>query len=175
MKRNSIAPENLKLQVVKQWETDWFLLTAGENKPGKFNMMTVAWGSLGVMWAKPFVQVVVRPTRHTHNFIEQYDTFTLCAFPTECKPTLNLCGTKSGRDIDKVKESGLTPIPSTKIECPGFEESELIIECKKIYGDVFKPACFKDDSIQGNYQQNDYHSVYFGQILAVSGVQKYQC
>lgn len=173
MNRSEIPFEKFDSQVFKAWGSDWFLLTAGRFKPGKFNTMTVAWGSFGIMWQKPFAMVVVRPGRHTHAFIEKFDTFTLCAFPPEYRKALNYCGTKSGRDVDKVKETGLTPIASEKVEAPGFKEAELIIECQKIYRDVFNPKNFLDASIEGNYPDKDYHSVYFGEILSINGVDKY--
>ena len=71
--------------------------------------MTISWGSLGVMWGRPFVQVVVRPQRYTFEFMERYQTFTLCAFPRQYHQALSLLGTKSGRDGDKIAEAGLTP------------------------------------------------------------------
>jgi flavin reductase (DIM6/NTAB) family NADH-FMN oxidoreductase RutF len=92
--------------------------------------MTVAWGSMGVMWGKPFAQVVVRPVRYTFEFMEQYDSFTLCAFPAEYRQTLLMLGTKSGRDGDKIAESGLTPVVSANVAAPGFAEAELIVELR---------------------------------------------
>ena len=68
------------------WDSHWLLLTAGDLDAGRFNMMTVAWGSFGTMWHRPFAQVVVRPTRHTFGLIEEHDTFTLCAFPARLRP-----------------------------------------------------------------------------------------
>jgi len=173
MKREKIDFKEFNLNVCRAWTDDWFLLTCGENKPKKFNCMTVGWGSLGVMWGRPFVQAVVRPHRYTYSFMEKYDTFTLCAFPPEYHGALNICGTKSGRDTDKIKETGLTPIPSLKVAAPGFEEAELSIECRKIYRDVFNPARFLDPTIDANYKDKDYHAVYFGEILCISGTPKY--
>jgi flavin reductase (DIM6/NTAB) family NADH-FMN oxidoreductase RutF len=173
MKRIEISPQEFNLNVFTAWSDDWFLLTCGENEPQKFNCMTVGWGSLGIMWGRPFVQVVVRPVRHTHVFAEKYNTFTLCAFPAEYRGALNVCGTKSGRDTDKIKAAGFTPIPSIKVAAPGYDEAELIIECRKMYRDVFRPAQFLDNSIDANYKNKDYHTVYFGEILRISGVHKY--
>lgn len=150
----------------------WFVLTAGENEPDKFNPMTVSWGSYGIMWENHILQVVVRPTRYTYEFLEKYGSFTVCAFPQAYQNALNLLGTKSGRDIDKVKESGLTPIPSSKIEAPGFAEAELIIECRKVYYHDIKPEQFIDSKLDSFYQ-NDYHRVYYGEIVAVSGTEGY--
>jgi flavin reductase (DIM6/NTAB) family NADH-FMN oxidoreductase RutF len=80
---------------------------------------------------------------------------------------------KSGKDVDKIKESGITPIPSLKVEAPGFDEAELIIECRKIYFDDFHPKHFLDVSIDGNYPERDYHRVYLGEIVTINGIGKY--
>ena len=117
--------------------------------------------------------VVVRPQRYTYEFMEKYDDFTLTAFSPGYKDALKLCGTKSGRDMDKIKEAKLTPIASTDIGSPGFEEAELIIECKKIYSEDFKPEKFLVPEIDKCYPDKDYHRVYFGEIVNISGVGKY--
>ena len=125
------------------------------------------------MWNKPFCQVVVRPTRFTYQFMEAYDTFTLCAFPAQFKKALKLLGTKSGREGDKIKESGLTVIASRKVPAPAFEEAELIMECKKIYWQDFDPGHFLDHSIQSAYPHKDYHRIYFGEIFHIAGTQDF--
>jgi flavin reductase (DIM6/NTAB) family NADH-FMN oxidoreductase RutF len=125
------------------------------------------------MWGRPFAQVVVRPHRYTYGFMEQYDTFTLCTFPEKYRRAVNLLGTKSGRDGDKIAEAGLTPVSSTQIAAPGFAEAKLILECRKIYWDDLDPAHFVDPSIDDHYAQKDYHRIYFGQILAAFGVESY--
>ncbi|MFC2133624.1 flavin reductase [Bacteroidota bacterium] len=149
------------------WANQWMLLTSGDFDTGHYNTMTVAWGSIGQMWNKPFVQVVVRPTRYTYEFMEKYDTFTLCAFPKNYRSALNLLGTKSGKDGDKIAESKLTPVKSTRVASPSFAEAELIIQCRKIYWDDFKPANFLIPDIEPNYKENDYHRVYFGEIIEI--------
>jgi flavin reductase (DIM6/NTAB) family NADH-FMN oxidoreductase RutF len=155
------------------WELQWLLLTSGDFEAGEYNTMTVAWGSLGVMWGGPFALVVVRPTRHTYNYIEKYETFTLTAFPKEYRKALQVLGTRSGRDGDKIAEAGLTPITSVQVAAPAFAEAELVIECRKSYWDDFKPEHFLDPAIEKNYPQRDYHRMYFGEIVAVSGVDVY--
>lgn len=152
----------------------WLLLTAGEFAPGKFNSMTISWGSVGEIWNKAFFQVVVRPTRYTRGFMEKNVGFTLCVFPTANKPALSLLGSKSGRDGDKILESGLTPIPSSLVTAPGYDEAELIVECRKIYWQDLDPSHFLDPAIEMNYAQKDYHRAYFGEILSVSGTDKYR-
>jgi flavin reductase (DIM6/NTAB) family NADH-FMN oxidoreductase RutF len=157
------------------WDNQWFLLTCGDFHSGHFNAMTVSWGSLGIMWNKPFAQVVVRPTRFTFEFMEKYRHFTLCAFPKEYRKALSLLGSKSGRDGDKISESGLTPLISSRIDSPGYKEASLIIECQTIYWADYIPQHFLSPDIELNYNQKDYHRIYFGEILAITGdSKKYQ-
>lgn len=170
MSRESIPLNELQLRTFGAWEPGWFLLTAGENRPGGYNSMTVSWGALGVIWHKPLVMVVVRPQRYTYEFIEKHNTFSLCAFNERHRPALNLLGTQSGRNTAKMADCGLTPIALTQIACPGFEEAELILECRKMYFDDLDPAHFLADFIAPNYK-GDYHRMYFGEVLAASGTE----
>jgi flavin reductase (DIM6/NTAB) family NADH-FMN oxidoreductase RutF len=147
------------------WLNKWFLLTAGDFQ--NHNTMTVAWGSIGGMWSKPFVQVVVRPHRYTYKYMEEYQTFTLCAFSEKFQKKLSLLGSKSGRDGDKIAESGLTLIQSESVEAPSFAEAELIIECRKIYWQDMEPENFLQEEINDKYPQKDYHRIYFGEILNI--------
>ncbi len=154
------------------WQNDWFLLTAGNFEEKHFNTMTVAWGSLGIMWNLPFAQVVVRPTRFTYKFTEKYKSFTLSRFDKKYRHALKLLGTKSGRDGDKILESGLKPAKAELIEAPSFKEADLVIECTKIYWDDFKPENFIDPSIEKNYPVKDYHRIYFGKIEGIFSKEK---
>jgi len=167
MSFSSVPFTDLSVKIHDLWENQWLLLTAGDWQQRRFNAMTVAWGSLGVMWNKPFAQAVVRPTRYTYEFMEKYNTFTLCAFSSRYRKALQLMGSKSGRQVDKIKESGLTPIPSTMVAAPSYAEAELIFECRKIYWDDFAPAQFLAPEIEKNYPRKDYHRIYFGEILAI--------
>ena len=173
MKRISISPKVLQVKAHHLWYHQNLLLTSGDFNKKEFNCMTVGWGSIGTMWSKPFVQVVVRPTRYTHQFMENYPDFTVSAFGKEYQKDLKLLGSKSGRDCDKLAETSLTPVKSTIVAAPGYAEAELIIECRKIYSSVFKSGDFIDSSIDDKYPEKDYHSVYFGQIEAISGTEKY--
>ncbi len=169
MTRQAIPFDQFTVKIHHLWDQQWLLLTSGDFAQGHFNTMTVAWGSIGVMWNRPFVQVVVRPTRYTYQLMEQYSAFTLCAFSNEYRGALNLLGSRSGRDGDKIAQAGLTPIASTQVAAPGFAEAELIIECIKIYWDDFDPAHFVDPTIEANYSKQDYHRIYFGQVVAIYG------
>jgi len=108
---------------------------------------------LGTIWDKPFAQVVVRPTRYTFKFINEYDTFTLCGFGEEHRSAMNLIGSKSGRVCDKIKESGLTVVPSQVVAAPCFAEAQLVLECRKIYWQDFDPTHFLSPDIPTKYPQ----------------------
>lgn len=169
-----IPPAALRLCPHKAFNNQWFVLTGGDFQTKRFNAMTVSWGSLGTIWNKPFVQVLVRPQRHTLRYMETFDTFTLCAFRSACRAALNLLGTKSGRDGNKIAESGLTPVASCVVAAPVYAEAELVIECRKIYTKKMHPDGFCVDWIDaGNYAQKDYHHIFFGEIVAVRGTEEY--
>ncbi|APF19814.1 flavin reductase [Caldithrix abyssi] len=164
---NEVDVKSLNFNVFSLFDDRWLLLTAGQFSNKAFNTMTISWGSMGIMWNRPFAQVVVRPTRFTFQFMNRFDYFTLCAFPEAYRPALSLLGTKSGRDGDKIAEAGLTPFPLPEEKSVAFEEADLIVVCKKIYQDDFHPENFLDPAIEDNYAQNDYHRIYFGEVVRV--------
>jgi flavin reductase (DIM6/NTAB) family NADH-FMN oxidoreductase RutF len=135
--------------------------------------MTVSWGSFGTIWAKPFAMCVVRPQRYTSEFMEKYDNFTLCSFPEAHRDPLEILGSQSGREMDKVRASGLTPQAATAVSSPIYAEAELVIECKKIYFQDLDPKGFLASYIAPCYK-NDYHRMYFGEILAISGTSAFR-
>ena len=141
---------------------DWMLVTAGDMK--SFNTMTASWGSMGELWHKKICVCFVRPNRHTYNFMEKADDFTLTFFEEKYRDGLKLCGTKSGRDIDKMGGIGLTPVTS-KSGSIYFEEARLVFECKKIYTHDLDPARFIDPKIEHEYPNKDYHRMYIGEII----------
>ncbi|MCD6355799.1 MAG: flavin reductase [Anaerolineaceae bacterium] len=159
----------LRINPFTLWEKDWLLLTSGDFAKASYNSMTVGWGSFGYLWKKPIVMVVVRPTRFTYKFIEDYSTFTLCGFPEEYRKALTFLGTKSGRDSDKMDACGLTPIFADTVESPTFKEADLSIEVKKIYLHDFNPGKFLDPQIEKQYPSKNYHRMYFGEIKKING------
>jgi flavin reductase (DIM6/NTAB) family NADH-FMN oxidoreductase RutF len=177
MKKENIMPRQPipveKLILKPQFAWGELLLTSGDFSTGCYNAMTVGWGSIGVMWDLPFVQVVVRPVRYTYEFMEKFDTFTVCAFPKQYSPALSLLGSKSGRDGDKIAESGLSPIPSNCVAAPNYAQAELVFECKKIYWDDLDKHHFLHPRIAKKYPNEDYHRIYYGEILAVTGEPHY--
>ncbi len=175
MHRREIPPSDLLVPTTRAWSERALLLACGDFSSGDFNVMTVGWGSFGVMWEKPFALVFVRPTRYTFQLMEKYPTFTLSAFPEDRRDILDYCGSHSGRDGDKVKACGLTPQKGLAVEAPAFSEAELVVECRTIYKDDLDPARFIDRAIDTHYAKKDYHRVYFGRIVAVSGTDAWRC
>ena len=101
-----IDPKELNQNVFSMIGEQWMLVTAGTAE--RCNTMTASWGGLGVLWGKPVATVYIRPQRYTLEFVEREDCFTLSFFGEEYRKALALCGSKSGRDVDKVKECGFT-------------------------------------------------------------------
>ena len=144
-------------------DKEWALITAGDKE--QFNTMTASWGHMGVIWNKNVITVYVRPQRYTNDFMQQFDHFTVSFYPEKYKDALMYCGRHSGRDVNKVKETNLTPIHENDVTY--FEESKLVFVCKKIYEDRIQPENFLTDEIQNNYPKHDYHIVYMGEVEKV--------
>lgn len=143
---------------------DWALVTAGNAE--KWNTMTVSWGGLGVMWGKPVAFVFIRPQRYTYEFIENSDRLSLSFFGGEYKKELGICGSKSGRDIDKSAETGFTA--QFENGTPFIEQAETVLICKKMYYQDIDPKMFLDAEIDEKWYPNkDYHRVYVCEIEKV--------
>lgn len=163
MSFHSVDPASLACNPFSLIGKDWALLTAGD--ADGFNTMTVSWGNMGVMWNKNIVTVFVRPQRYTREFIERCDKFTLSFYDESMRPALRLCGSKSGRDLDKAAAAGLTPVFENGTTY--FAQAKLVLECRKIYCDKIRPEGFLIPEINDSYPGKDYHVVYMGEILRV--------
>lgn len=154
---------DVKENVVDLLNNQWGLITAG--KEGAFNTMTVSWGAIGELWGREMVTAYIRPQRYTKEFLDNNDYFTLSFYPPEYKKALALCGSKSGRDVDKAMEAGLTPVFSEA--APYFQEAKLVIVCQKIAVGKFGPEQFIDQTILNEYPADDFHYIYYGEIQKV--------
>lgn len=140
----------------------WALLGAGD--ADKFNMMTVSWGGIGVLWTRPTVSVYVRESRYTKTFIDNGDTFVLTFLEDGHRDVLNTLGSKSGRDMDKMHDSGLTPVAVEGGVT--FEEAELAFVCRKLYAlDMPAENFICKDILSQHYANGDYHTMYVGEII----------
>ncbi len=148
---------------------DWMALAAGNRERG-YNAMTVAWGHLGTIWELnshanhlPTAAVYVRPSRYTKQFMDREKVFTLSRVPRKAHGIL---GSKSGRDMDKIAEAGLTPVFSD--DTVWFEEADLVLVCRKLYQSTLAEEGFVDRNIvEFNYPERDFHTMYIGEIIRV--------
>lgn len=161
MNFTEINCENLNMNAFKSIGKDWMLITSGNKE--KFNTMTASWGSVGGLWNKNIATIFVRPQRYTFEFLEKNDIYTLSFFGGNFKKELVFCGRNSGNNVDKIKSTGLIPIFDDNFTF--FSQAKLVFVCKKIYTDFIKPDNFLDDSIKINYENNDYHKMYVGEII----------
>jgi flavin reductase (DIM6/NTAB) family NADH-FMN oxidoreductase RutF len=158
-------PAEIEDNLIRLIASDWMLLTAGT--PDNFNTMTANWGGMGYLWNRNVVFVFVRPERYTYGFMENTPGFTLTFFDDRYRDALDLCGTKSGRDCDKVSEAGLTPLFSPD-GYPAFAEARLVLECKKLYADPLREGGFIDTVPQRTHYGNNtgMHKLYIAEITA---------
>lgn len=155
--------KDLQGNAVSMFDDKWCLITAGTKE--NYNTMTASWGAMGELWNKDVCFIFIRPQRYTLEFTEREDYFTLSFFGDEYKKALAFCGRNSGRDCDKAKETGLTPM-----EIDGsmsFEESETVIVCKKLFYQDIDPEGFVDKTVDGVcYPEKDYHRMYVGEVVS---------
>ena len=161
-----ISPEELSCSPIKLIGKDWLLITVkDEAKSCGANAMTASWGGLGVLWSLPVATIYVRPQRYTYSLIENENEVSLCFPPEKYRKAMGLCGTKSGRDLDKITEAGLDI--ATVDGVPVIDDSDLILICKKLYADDLKKDHFIDEHPLSHYEKNDFHRFYVLEIKKV--------
>lgn len=159
-----IKPSEINGNIFDMVGRRWMLVTAG--KPGGFNTMTASWGGAGVLWNKPVAFSFIRPQRYTYQFMEKNERYTLSFYEEEYRGALNFCGTHSGRDTDKVKETGLTPAFCG--DAVYFEQAKLVLVCRKLYAQDMAMSSFIDKKAASLYSSSgDLHRVYVGEIEKV--------
>ncbi|MCF2596601.1 flavin reductase family protein [Pseudoflavonifractor phocaeensis] len=159
---HSVDPKQLNENVFSLIGDKWMLITAGNGE--QCNTMTASWGGLGVIWGAPAAICYIRPQRYTKEFVDREEYFTLTFFGEEWRKALSLCGSKSGRDTDKVKECGFT-VKTAACGAPYFEEAELVLVCRKRFAQDMDPASIPQDIKEKWYPNQDYHTMYIGEIV----------
>ena len=139
---------------------------------GEVNTMTISWGSLGIEWKKPIFVTYVRQSRHTKTLLDKNPEFTV-NIPVGAvdKEIMRLCGTCSGRDLDKFKELGLTPVPGETVSVPAIAQLPLTLECKVLYRQDQDLSALDADHREHSYpagteEENNFHTAYYGEITA---------
>lgn len=161
---NAVGKENVFDLIGKEW----MLVTAGNEK--SFNTMTASWGGMGWLWNKPVAFIFIRPERYTHGFIEENDRLTLSFFPEDCRKALQVCGSKSGRDTDKVKEAGLEPV-ALESGSMTFSQARMTLDCRKLFKAEMTEADFIDREVLKRWYSEkpggSLHTVYVVEIESV--------
>ena len=156
--------DHLAQTIQRMREDGLLLVTSGAH--GKLNVMTIGWGTLGVMWGRPVFLVLVRPSRHTYSLLEEVGEFTVNVPPRELAARVNLCGTVSGRDHDKFQEARLTPVASRQVRPPIIQECVVHYECRVLHRNDVELGALVQAILDDAYPQGDFHRVYFGEIVA---------
>ena len=150
-------------EIFSQFDKKWALLTAGELD--NFNTMTVSWGGLGTIWNKSVATVYVRLSRYTHEFMDNNDYFTVSFYPDDKKKTLAILGSKSGRDMDKINGSGLTPVNAGK--SVSFKEAEVSLVCRKLFCQRVELSNIPEAIVKTCYSSGDPHDMYIGEVVDI--------
>lgn len=140
---------------------------------GEVNPMTIGWGTLGTEWAKPIFTVFVRQSRHTKTLLDKNGEFTINVprRGADVKEIMRVCGTKSGRDMNKIQELGLTLEEPDVISVPGIKELPITLECRVVYKQDQDLSFLDEDKrlryyAPGTANDGDYHTAYYGEVLA---------
>ncbi len=159
------TPAELTENVFEAIGKRWMLLTAYDKANDRVNAMTASWGGMGVLWNRSVLFAFVRPQRHTFGLLNAADSCSACFLQDGNRPALQICGTKSGRDTDKMAESGLTPVELGGVW--GFAEAKTVLKLRKLFVSDMTREQFIDPALLKNYPTEDYHRVYVYEIEAV--------
>jgi flavin reductase (DIM6/NTAB) family NADH-FMN oxidoreductase RutF len=149
-------------QVMDQIKKGAFLTAKADDQ---LNTMAIGWALVGVVWGKPIFMVAVRDSRHTFSILEKAADFTVTVPTTDVQDQVMYCGTKSGRNVDKYKKCHLELAEAQKVITPIIKTPGIHFECKIVHKAPMDPK-FLDKEYEGLYPQKDYHTLYFGEILA---------
>lgn len=157
-----ISAKEIKENFIDKIANEWMLISAGDESG--YNMMTASWGFMGEMWGKDTAVAMIRPQRYTMQFVNDNDYYAL-SFYGENKDIHKVCGSKSGRDVNKTELTGLSPVFANNTVY--FSQAKLVIICKKLYVDSIKEEKFTDNEPLKWYENKDFHNMIFGSIEKV--------
>jgi len=139
---------------------------------GQVNPMTIGWGTLGIQWKKPIFIAFIRQSRHTKSLLDKNPEFTVnIPLGDYDKDIIRVCGTESGRNVDKIQKLGLTLEAGETVSVPGIKELPLTLECKVIYKqdqdlDALDAESRSHYYKPGTTDETDFHTAYYGEITA---------
>ena len=165
---NACAP-----QIMEALKKGILLNTQGE----KFNSMVIGWGALGRVWNVPAFTVYVRRGRYTKGLLDAAGEFTISVPLDGVNPEISrVCGSQSGRNVDKAEAAHLTLEPAEVIHTPGVREYPLTLECRVLYAQEQDISILPEAIRDRMYPQNvgsdnpmsnrDPHTAYIGEIVS---------
>ncbi len=143
------------------------LLLAATKRSGASNVMTIGWGTLGIIWGRKIFVVLVRPSRYTYQFIEDSGEFTVNVPTREMSEWVAFCGAKSGRDVDKFAAYRMSVSPGQRIRAVTIDACPLVYECKVVHYNEVLPPHLSPEIVAGSYPRGDFHRIYYGEIQGV--------
>ena len=143
------------------------------------NAMTIGWGTIGIEWGTPIFAAYIREGRFTTELLERTGEFTICVpygekYTKEAAKIIGMCGSQSGRDVDKLAKAGAHLIDAEMIRPPAIRELPLTIECRVVFEQVqpikdisyrFKKYYPQDVESWNLGANKDPHIAYYGEIL----------
>jgi flavin reductase (DIM6/NTAB) family NADH-FMN oxidoreductase RutF len=150
------------------------LLLASTKRSGDSNVMTIGWGTVGIIWGRPTFVVLVRPSRYTYEFIEDSGAFTVNVPTEDMRQWVSVCGTRSGRNLDKFAAYNMTVSPGQVVDAVTIDAAPMVYECKVVHSNDVVPANLSSEVEARSYGGHDYHRVYFGEILGAYAADTYK-
>jgi flavin reductase (DIM6/NTAB) family NADH-FMN oxidoreductase RutF len=151
---------NFDAQSLESWTNKGAFLTSGITP----NVMTISWGATGVLWGRKIVIVPIRKSRYTHDFIEKTGEFTISIPHNSLSQELNYCGSKSGRDTNKIDDLHLLISKAKKVNTYYISGCKVYYECKVLIKLPLDKNLLPED-IQSFYKTDDMHDLYIAEIL----------
>ncbi len=142
------------------------LLLCSIGAKGSPNVMTIGWMTGGMIWSKPIIIVLVRPTRWTYSRLAEVPEFTINVLPPNKSEAIQYCGTASGRAGDKFAYTGLKPVAAQMVRAPIIEQGVVHYECRVVHINDVIPTNLAEDIKISAYPKDDYHRIYFGEVVA---------
>lgn len=166
--KKMIDPFDHAVEFAKNMKRGILLTTKGR---GMVDTMTIGWGTIGVEWGRPVFVAYVRESRFTRELLDENPEFTVNVPTAQLdSKILGFCGTKSGRDVDKIRELGLHLEEPVNVSVPGIRELPLTLECKVIYRNSQPTEGLPQEILDRYYPEvngkQDAHIAYYGEIVS---------
>ncbi|NLG28615.1 MAG: flavin reductase family protein [Chloroflexi bacterium] len=172
MKRISV-PFDHRLTKTLALLQDPGLLLAAAKRSGEANAMAIGWATVGIIWGKPIFVAMVRPSRYTYEFIEDSKAFTVNVPSSDQRKWVEVCGTNSGRDMDKFGELHIAVSPALTVNSITLDACPMVYECRVLHYNDIVPTQLDAETDSSAYQGSNYHRLYYGEILGAFASEDY--